>query len=288
MTGTAEGSPFLLDASSLRIAARRAVTTALAGAYRSAFRGRGLTFEELRDYQPGDDVRWMEWNATARLGKPIVKRMREERDLVLALLVDLSASLDFGYAGTTKRAAAQRAAAALAVAALRVQDRVALATFADGLLTTLPPAAGPRQLERVLSALVAATEGRSTVAGPALDWAIDTLPRHAIVILISDLLFADPGPALRRCARKHELIVLRISDPTDRVPSRSAPIRVRPAEQGHWTVMRPRRGHRRAAPAPLTEPMLHSFGADAGTLRTGPHLVPSLHRFFERRARSSF
>ena len=139
----------------------------------------------------------------------------------------------------------------------------------------------------MLRALVAATPGRSTAPGPAINWAFDTLPRHAVVVLISDLLFADPGPALRRCARKHELIVLRISDPTDRMPGRAAPIRTRPAEQGHWTVMRSRRGRRRAVPAPLTEQRLHSFGADAGTLRTGSQLVPSLHRFFERRARSS-
>ena len=99
----------VLDARALRIRARRDTSTLLAGAYMSAFRGPGLTFEELRDYVPGDDVRWIEWNATARLDRLIVKRMREERDLVLALIVDLSASLDFGFAGHSKRDAARRA-----------------------------------------------------------------------------------------------------------------------------------------------------------------------------------
>jgi len=105
-------------ARSLRIRARRDVTTSLTGAYRSAFRGQGLTFEELRDYAPGDDVRWIEWNATARLGRPIAKRMREERDLVLALLVDVSPSLDHGTGDSTKQDAVRRACAALSVGAI--------------------------------------------------------------------------------------------------------------------------------------------------------------------------
>jgi uncharacterized protein (DUF58 family) len=272
-----------VDAASLRICARRDVTTVLAGAYRSAFRGSGLTFEELRDYQAGDDVRWIEWNATARMGKPIVKRMREERDLVVALLVDLSDSLDFGYRGTTKLAAAQRAAAALAFAAIGIQDRVALATFAEGTLTTLAPATGRFQMERVFRGLADPAGGRGTDARAALDWAVDTLPRHTICVLISDLLFSDPGPPLRRCAHKHELVVLRVADPTDEIPRRGAPIRVAPAEWGRRTTFRRRRRPR--TPEPLSERTLRSLGIDSGTLWTGARLVPSLHRFFESRAR---
>ena len=136
------------DAQALRVRARRDVSELLAGAYRSAFRGRGLVFEELRDYNPGDDAGWIEWKATARLGRPIVKRMREERDLVLALLVDVSDSLDFGLPGQTKRLAVQRTAAALAAAATRAQDRIALATFASGLRDTVRPAGRSRNIAR--------------------------------------------------------------------------------------------------------------------------------------------
>ena len=187
-----------LAARALRVQARRDVSTSLTGAYRSAFRGQGLTFEELRDYAPGDDVRWLEWNATARMGRPIVKRMREERDLVLALLVDLSPSLEFGRA--PKLDAVRRAAAALAAAATAAQDRLALAIFSEGIVRVLPPAAGRIALERAFRALEAPCAGAFTDAGPALDWATEKLPRHSVVALISDLLFPDPGAALRRRA----------------------------------------------------------------------------------------
>jgi uncharacterized protein (DUF58 family) len=214
-------------ARSLRVRARRDVTTSLTGAYRSAFRGQGLTFEELRDYAPGDDVRWIEWNATARLGRPITKRMREERDLALALLVDLSPSLDFGFAGATKQDAVRRAAAALAAAATAAQDRVALAVFGAKLERVLPPRAGALQLERVFRALEDPCDAAFTDAAPALDWAAETLPRHSVVVLISDFLFPDPGAALRRCASKHDLVALALRDPTDRPSPKLPPVRVR-------------------------------------------------------------
>ncbi len=275
----------LRDAQALRIRARRDTSTLLAGAYVSAFRGTGLTFEELRDYVPGDDVRRIEWNATARLDRPIVKCMREERDLVLALLVDLSDSLDFGFARHTKRDAARRAAAALATAAVRARDRVALVTFGDGLLEVLSPAGGPLQLLRVLSALEGAGDGKATDARPAFAWAADTLPRHSIVVVLSDLLFPDPGEALRHCARKHELCVLRVTDPADDAPRRMAPVRVRSAENGRKSVWGRRwRRTQPAAPA-LADAMLQSLRADVGRLWTGSRLIPSLQRFLETRAR---
>lgn len=275
-----------LDARALRLRARRDVSTLPAGAYRSAFRGRGLTFEELRDYRPGDEVRWMEWNATARLGRPIVKRMREERDLVLGLLLDVSDSLDFGAQGDGKRAALRRAAAALAMAAVSSQDRVALATFGDG-VHSLSPAGGPLQLERIFQLLVVPSPGGATAAHAALDWAARTLPRHTVLVLLSDLLFPDPGAPLRWCARKHELVVLRMADPADDPPARMAPVRIISAEEaarGHL-----RRGRRGAPPRlgrPLDTRLLVSLGAEVGTLRTGSGLLPSLQRFFEERVRS--
>ncbi len=271
------------DAHGLRIRARRDVSALLAGAYQSAFRGRGLAFEELRDYQIGDEASAIEWKATARMGRPIVKRMREERDLLLALLVDVSDSLDYGFAGETKRTAARRAAAALATAAIGSQDRIALATFAAGLSGSLRPAGGALQLERAFRLLVAPAAGGASDAGSALEWAADTLPRHSLVVLISDLHVPDPGSALAHCARKHDLVVLRIADPADRLPRRMAPVRVRPAEQGRRATWRARR-RGSAAAGPLSEAAVRRRGADYGELGTGPRLVPSLHRFFELRS----
>jgi len=272
-------------ARSLRVRARRDVTTSLTGAYRSAFRGQGLTFEELRDYAPGDDVRWIEWNATARLGRPITKRMREERDLALALLVDLSPSLDFGFAGATRTDAVRRAAAALAAAATAAQDRVALAVFGARLERVLPPRAGALQLERVFRALESPCAAERTDAAPALDWAAETLPRHSVVVLLSDFLFPDPGAALRRCARKHDFVALAVRDATDRPTGRLAPVRVRDAELRHPRLWRRPRAALEALAAAFPERQLRALGADYGELWTGTRLLPSLLRFFEERTR---
>jgi len=266
------------DAGLLRIRARRDVSTALTGSYRSAYRGHGLTFDELRDYNAGEDASHIEWNATARLGVPVVKQMREERDLLLALLVDTSASLDFGSGDETKLDAARRAAAALAVAAIRASDRVAMVTFANGIRETLLPGTGGAQLERAFRALQRPPSSGPTDAAPALAWVAEKLPRHSIVMLISDLLFPEPVAALARCARRHDLAVLRIADPADALPRGTAPVRVEPAEDGRPTLWR--RRHR--ARDPLPETALRRCGADVGVLHVGPELIPSLHRFLER------
>jgi len=269
------------DARRLRIRARRDVSTSLVGAYRSAYRGQGLTFEELRDYQPGEDASQIEWNATARLGHPVAVQMREERDLLVALLVDVSASLDFGYGTATKLEAVRRAASALAVTGVRASDRVALVTFAAGVVDALRPASGPAQLERIFRALECEPAAGPTNAAPALAWAADTLPRHSVVVLISDLLFPDPGAALASCARKHDLALLRVSDPADELPASMAPVRVSPAEEGRPALWRRRRRERHQ---PLDERLLRRCGADCGVLSTGESLIPTLHGFLERRA----
>jgi uncharacterized protein (DUF58 family) len=274
-----------LDAENLRVVARRDVATGLAGAYRSAFRGRGLVFEELREYGPGDDVRWIEWNATARMARPIIKRMREERDLVVALLVDVSSSLSFGSRGVTKRAATLRIAAALAQSAVATQDRVAAATFADDVIDLVEPGGGPVHLERIFRTLAATSGGAPTDAGPALDWAARTLPRHSLVFLVSDLLFPDPGTPLRRCARKHEAVLLRIADPADTVPPRTAPIRTFAIEGGPVRTVRAHRSPGPSScPGALEERQLRRLGVDVGTLWTGRRLVGSLRHFLEARS----
>jgi uncharacterized protein (DUF58 family) len=275
-----------LDAQALRILARRDVVTGLAGAYRSAFRGLGLTFEELREYLPGDDIRWIEWNATARFARPIVKRMREERDLVVALLVDVSSSLSFGSHGSTKREAVLRAAAALAYSAFASQDRVALLTFASQPLRRVDPGRGPVHLERVFQALAEGSSGAPTDAESAFRWANRILPKHSLVFLVSDLLFPDPGAALRRCARKHELVVLRVADPADEIPRGIAPVRAYGVEGGPLFLLR---GGRSPGPsageASLCETDVRRLGVDVGTLWTGRRLAASLRKFLESRAR---
>lgn len=272
-------------AAALRLRARRDAASLLAGGYRSAFRGPGLTFEELREYTPGDDAGWIEWHATARLNRPIVKGMREERDLLVAILLDVSASLDYGRAPETKKSAALRVAAALSMAAIRARDRIALVTFADGVLHAVAPGGGALQLERTLRVLETSRGAGPTAAGPALEWAADRLPRHSLAILISDFYFPDPGQALARCARKHDLIALRLRDPADSPPRATAPVRVEPLETGKRELWRPSASRVRPSSAPFPPERLTRAGAEVCDLWTGHRLIPSLHRFFDERAR---
>ncbi len=276
-------STALRDAHALRIRARRDVTSSLAGSYASAFRGRGLIFEELRDYVPGDDLRWIEWNATARQGRPIVKTMREERDLMIALLVDVSSSLEFGFGEETKAQAARRVASAIATAAIRNHDRVALATFSDDVHETVMPGNGTAQLERVFQALARKHDSKHTAAENALRWAYQKLPHHSIVLLVSDFLFEPSSPTFRRCARKHEFIALRITDQADRLPAGQPPVRVQTLEGGRNRLMR-------ASAVRSPEKMQHkaqqllALGAEVADIENGPHLVASLRRFFANRS----
>ena len=168
---------------------------------------------------------------------------------MVALLVDVSASLDCGAGDGTKLDSVRRAAAALAAAAVASQDRVALACFAGGLRRVLPPAGGTLQRERVFRALDDLAEDAHTDAARALDWASEKLPRHSVVILISDLLFPDPGPPLRRCASKHDLVALCVRDLGDAPPAELPPVRVRDAEDRRARVWRSHAA--RAPPRPL-------------------------------------
>jgi uncharacterized protein (DUF58 family) len=269
------------DAAGLAIRARRDVARAASGPYRSAQRGRGLIFDELRDYVPGDDAQAIEWNATARLARPIVKQMREERDLCVALLVDASRSVALGF-GAARAASLARAAAALATSVIRARDLVALALFAGERLETLRPRGGPAQLERVLRALERAPEGEPSDLRPALAWTLAALPPHSIVCVLSDGFLREPGALLARCARVHELIVLRVVDPIDAGPAGRAPVRVQGAEgagRGLWT-------RRSAAPAPFVEERWRASGVELARLRTGAELARDLRAFFAARPRA--
>jgi uncharacterized protein (DUF58 family) len=269
------------DAAGLQIRARRDVARVWSGPYRSAQRGRGLIFDELRDYVPGDDAQSIEWSATARLARPIVKQMREERDLCVALLVDASRSVELG-SGAARAVSLARAAAALATSAIRARDQVALALFAGDALQTLRPRSGPTQLERVLRALERPPSGEPSDLRPALGWALAALPPHSIVCVLSDGFLRDPGALLARCARAHELIALRVVDPIDAGPPGRVPVRVQGAEgsgRGLWS-------RRSGAPEPLADERWSASGAELARLRVGRELGSDLRAFFAKRPRA--
>jgi uncharacterized protein (DUF58 family) len=201
----------------LRFRVRPGAVSALAGAYVGARPGLGLTFAELRAYEPGDDVRHLDWNVTARQGRPYVRRYTEERALTLWLIVDVSASLRFGPESRTKADRAAQAAALLATAAVRNGDRVGMAMVSDRIELELPPRSGDRHLSRIVRALVATpTASRRTDPTVGLK-RLKRSARRALVVVLSDFLGPEAFPlgVWRRAARRHELIALQFVEPRE-------------------------------------------------------------------------
>jgi uncharacterized protein (DUF58 family) len=200
----------------LQLRARRAVQTLLGGEYHSVFKGVGLSFEEVREYQPGDDVRSIDWNVTARMGSPFIKRFVEERELTVILLVDVSGSQRFGTQKQPKRAVAAELAALIAFSAIANNDRVGLIAATDEVEKYVAPSKGTKHVLRLLrDILFFEPERRGTSLKTALDYLNQVQRRRAIVFMISD--FADAGfeSAFRLAARKHDLIAVRITDPRE-------------------------------------------------------------------------
>ena len=289
----------------VEIRSRRLVTDALVGSYHSVFKGRGMDFEEVREYQPGDDVRTLDWNVTARMDRPFVKVFREERELTLILAVDVSASGRFGSAETTKRERAAELAAVLALSAVRNQDKVGLLLFSDRIERWLPPRKGrPHVLRVVRDMLFHEPEGRGTELAPALDHLGRIQRRRAIVFLLSDFLVPELEPgaredspeslrlrrALRVCGRRHDLVAARLVDPREEALPDLGPLVLEDAETGDLVELDARDPEVRrlyAAGARLRSDHLHRLlresRVDAITIPTeGPYL-PALRRFFTQR-----
>lgn len=217
----------------LHLRARRLVQTLLGGEYHSAFKGAGLSFEEVREYQPGDDVRTIDWNVTARVGHPFIKRFVEERELTMILAVDVSASQGFGTRLLTKRAAAAELAALLALCAVSNNDRVGLLAFTSKVERYVPPNKGPRHVLRLLRDILAfEPKHPGTDLSGALDYLNKVQRRRAIVFFMSDFLGSGFEGAFRRAAHKHDLIAVRTSDPRERDWPAVGLVRLQDAETG--------------------------------------------------------
>jgi len=197
----------------IEIRTRRIVDELTAGAYHSVFKGRGMEFDEVREYLPGDDVRTIDWNVTARFGRPFIKKFVEERELTVFLLVDVSGSGDFGSTDRTKNEHAAELAALLAFSAIRNNDRVALLLFTDERELYVPPRKGRRHVLRLVRDLLAWKRTRSgTDIGKALEAMMHLADRRSIVFLISDLLDSGFEKPLAVAARRHDVVALRVVD----------------------------------------------------------------------------
>jgi uncharacterized protein (DUF58 family) len=200
----------------LQLRARRAVEDFLGGEYHSVFKGPGIAFEEVREYQPGDDVRSIDWNVTARMGHPFIKRFIEERELTVMLLVDASASQHFGTFSHEKRDVAAELAAILAFSAIGNNDKVGLITFTDVIERFVPPRKGLRHALRLIrDVLFFQPTHHSTSIRHALDYLNRVIRRRCIAFLISDFLDRDFDKALKHSGRRHDLVAVRIFDPKE-------------------------------------------------------------------------
>lgn len=200
----------------IEIRARRLVNDVFAGEYRSAFRGRGVEFLDVRDYYPGDDVRTIDWNVTARARKPYVRRYQEERELTVVFLVDASRSVQFGSGELLKGEVAAEICAVLALSAIRNNDKVGLLMFTDRVERYMPPSKGRSQVLRVIREVLAFEPGyRGTDIAAALEYAGRVLVRRAVVFVISDFLDEGYERALNVLNRKHDVIAVDITDPRE-------------------------------------------------------------------------
>ncbi len=198
----------------IEVQSRRLVAGAMAGGWRSVFRGAGLEFDELREWADGDDPRAVDWNVTARMGRPFVRKYGEERQLTVVFLLDLSASMDAGFGAWSARGAAARAIACLALAAVGNNDKVGLVACGRGIEKFVPPRRGAAHaLSIVRDALALPAGGGATDLAAPLEFAARALRHGAVVFLLSDLLGEGWQGAAARCARRHDLVALRLEPP---------------------------------------------------------------------------
>jgi len=277
----------------LQIRARRAVEDLLGGEYHSVFKGTGIAFEEVREYQPGDDIRAIDWNVTARMGHPFIKRFVEERELTVMLLVDCSGSNQFGTRVQLKREIAAELAAILAFSAIANNDRVGLIAFTDRVEKFVPPRKGTRHVLRLIrDVLFFQPEGRGTCLREALDFLNRVLVRRAIVFLLSDFLDRNYEQALKRTGKRHDLVAVPIRDPGEAELPAVGLLELEDAETGRQVVVDTARAEVRAAFGRQARQrreqliqLTRSAGVDTIEVSTDGGHLDALVRFFKLRER---
>ena len=275
----------------IQIRTLRTVNDVLAGQYHSAFRGRGMEFEEVCPYSVGDDVRLIDWNVSARYGEPFIKKFREERELTVMLVVDASASGLFGSGEQFKLDYAAELCAVLAFSAIRSNDKVGLILFTDRIEKYVPAKKGTRHVLRIIRELLYyQPEGRGTDITEALNFLNRVTVRKAVCFLVSDFIAADYEPALRIARRRHDLIPITISDPREWELPDVGFIEVEDPETGERTLvdtsskpMRRRFAMETAARAAAREAMFRKMDTETIEVRTDRSYVEPLVRFFRKR-----
>jgi len=277
----------------IEIRARRLVNDVFAGEYRSAFRGRGVEFQDVREYYAGDDIRTIDWNVTARARKPYVRRYQEERELTVVFLVDASRSVHFGSGDLLKGEVAAEICAVLALSAIRNNDKVGLVMFSDRVECTIPPSKGRTQVLRVIREVLAfQPEHTGTNITAALEHAGRALARRAVVFLVSDFLDDGYDRALDIVNRKHDVIAVNITDPREEELVGVGLLELEDAESGRRLVLDTGRSgtRRELSGTPGSEGAglrrkLGRLDVDLISINAAESYVEPLVRFFSTRAK---
>jgi len=277
----------------LEIKTRGLVETAFAGDYHSVFKGRGMNFEDVREYQPGDEIRTIDWNVTARLGTAYVKKFTEERELTVILVVDVSASGNFGSTIQSKRELAAEVACLLAFSAIRNNDKVGLILFTDRVELFIPPKKGRSHTLRLIrEILFFEPQGRGTEPALALDYLNNIVTRRAVVFFISDFQAPDFSRALAVSGRRHDFIAVHIRDEREKVLPNIGIITLEDAETGEQIEINTADRGTRGRFTDLADEnetdlarTLRRNNIDAIALQTGKDYLPALRSFFKQRVR---
>jgi len=275
----------------LDITTKRLVTDLFAGEYESVFRGRGIEFSEVREYQIGDDIRSIDWNVTARIGRPYTKRFVEERELTVMLLVDISGSGSFGSSEKTKREFAAEVAALLAYSAFSNQDKVGLLLFSDQTEKYLAPKKGRTHLLEILRDLLyLEPKGKGTDLKMALEFLNRVIPRRCVVFIISDFVAQEYWNLLKMTHKRHDAVCIVVRDPRELELPGVGLVEFEDAETGEAMVVNTSQGDfrkhyerkAREREAVLFDQM-NTIGLDAISVSVGEPYIESLMKFFKTR-----
>ena len=275
----------------IQIRTSHVVDDMLGGQYHSAFKGRGIEFEEVRPYQIGDDVRTIDWNVTARCGSPFIKLFREERELTVHLVVDLSASQSLGTQHQSKRELVTELGATLAFSAIKNNDKVGLTLFTDGIEKVIPPAKGTRHVLRVTRELLYCEPiGRGTDIAAAMDHLNRTAKRRSVIFLISDFQDQDYRKPLKIARRKHDIIPIVVDDEREREMPNVGMLELCDSETGEVVLLdttsrkqRVRYAEYAANQRAERERIFRELKMDPIYIHTGQDMIDPLRRFFHKR-----
>jgi uncharacterized protein (DUF58 family) len=277
----------------LELRTRRLVNSTFAGQYHSVFKGRGMNFEEVREYAPGDEIRSIDWNVTARMNTPYVKKFTEERELTVMLVVDVSASGTFGSVELSKRELAAEVASILAFSAINNNDKVGLLLFSSEVELFIAPKKGRLHTLRLIrEMLYFQPKGKGTNLAGALDYLNRVISRRAVLFLISDFLSPDFTKALMVSSRRHDVVAMPVSDPGESALPDVGIITLEDAETGQQIDLNTGSKAVRRGLADLEElrrksleRLFRSMRVDIVRLTTNEDYLLSLRSFFEQRER---